>query len=72
MWHIFQVPSHQVAQLEGNYFKEEMMMMKLAETASKQYAELERITVSLNKAFTPPPEKQSKSKNLNQYICCNG
>ncbi|XP_023310250.1 cilia- and flagella-associated protein 100-like [Anoplophora glabripennis] len=48
------VPSVQVAQLEGSYYKEEMLVMKLAERASKQHDELEKITVNLNKAYTPP------------------
>ncbi|KAJ8975192.1 hypothetical protein NQ317_014914 [Molorchus minor] len=48
------VPSDQVALLEGSLYSEEMMVMKLAERAARQYAELERLTYSLNKAFEPP------------------
>ncbi|KAJ8958151.1 hypothetical protein NQ318_006088 [Aromia moschata] len=51
------VPSEQVALLEGSLYSEEMMVMKLAERAARQYAELERLTYSLNKAFEPPPER---------------
>lgn len=44
------------------------MVMKLAERASKQYAELERITVNVKKAYTQPPEKRKKGKRQHSSI----
>ncbi|KAJ8924911.1 hypothetical protein NQ315_001068 [Exocentrus adspersus] len=54
------VPSEQVALLEGNYYREQLVVMKLAERAARQFAELEQITTSLMKTYTPVPEKRGK------------
>nr|XP_023018027.1 cilia- and flagella-associated protein 100-like [Leptinotarsa decemlineata] len=51
------VPSEQVQMLEGSCYEEQIRVMRLAEKAAKQYAELERLTYRLNKAFAPPHEK---------------
>ncbi|XP_030766200.1 cilia- and flagella-associated protein 100-like isoform X2 [Sitophilus oryzae] len=48
------VPAEQVAMLERGCYAEQMMMMRLAEKAAKQYSELQRVTSKLNKAFAPP------------------
>lgn len=51
------MPAEQVAQLESGCYAEQMMVMRLAEKAAKQYAELEQLTYRLNKAFAPPYQK---------------
>nr|CAI5828739.1 unnamed protein product [Callosobruchus analis] len=51
------VPSEMVLLLEGSCYKEQLMMMKLAEKAAKQYAELQRLTNDVKKAFGPKYEK---------------
>ncbi|KAF7279217.1 cilia- and flagella-associated protein 100-like [Rhynchophorus ferrugineus] len=48
------VPAEQVALLESGCYAEQMMVMRLAEKAAKQYLELQRLTAKLNKAFAPP------------------
>ncbi|CAG9771089.1 unnamed protein product [Ceutorhynchus assimilis] len=57
------VPADQVATLERGCYAEQMMVMRLAEKAAKQYAELEQLTYRLNRAFAPP-YKKTKSKEL--------
>lgn len=52
-----QVPADQVALLESGCYAEQMMVMRLAERAAKQYAELEQLTHKLNRAFAPPFQK---------------
>ncbi|KAJ8947178.1 hypothetical protein NQ314_008679 [Rhamnusium bicolor] len=54
-----EVPSDQVAQLEVTFYAEQVMVMRLAEKAAKQYAELERLTNNLKKRSPPlkPPKK---------------
>ncbi|XP_019762229.2 coiled-coil domain-containing protein 38 [Dendroctonus ponderosae] len=51
------VPADQVALLESGCYAEQMMVMRLAERAAKQYAELEQLTHKLNRAFAPPFQK---------------
>ncbi|XP_050304576.1 cilia- and flagella-associated protein 100-like [Anthonomus grandis grandis] len=51
------VPAEQVALLESGCYAEQMMVMRLAEKAAKQYAELEQLTYKLNRAFAPPYKK---------------
>ncbi|KAG5870135.1 hypothetical protein JTB14_029504 [Gonioctena quinquepunctata] len=48
------VPSEQVQMLEGSCYVEQMRVMRLAEKAAKQYAQLEQLTNTLNRAFAPP------------------
>lgn len=57
--------AEQVALLESGCYAEQMMVMRLAEKASKQYAELEQLTYKLNRAFAPPYEKTNQ-KELKQ------
>ncbi|CAH1155462.1 unnamed protein product [Phaedon cochleariae] len=51
------VPRDQVALLSESSYEEQIRVMRLAEKASKQYAELERLNYRLMKAVGPPFEK---------------
>ncbi|XP_066251780.1 cilia- and flagella-associated protein 100-like [Euwallacea similis] len=51
------VPADQVALLESGCYAEQMMVMRLAETAAKQYAELKQLTYKLKRAFAPAYQK---------------
>ncbi|XP_057671771.1 uncharacterized protein LOC130903591 [Diorhabda carinulata] len=64
------VPAEQVALLEGTCYNEQMKIMKLAEKAAKQYAELNTLTKQLNKAYAPPFKRGlgKEPKNRSQVI----
>ncbi|XP_018574286.1 coiled-coil domain-containing protein 38 [Anoplophora glabripennis] len=54
------IPSKELASLEGSYYEEEIMMMRLAERAAKQYDELERITNNIRRAYDPPEQRRTQ------------
>ncbi|CAH0547992.1 unnamed protein product [Brassicogethes aeneus] len=54
------LPVEQVAKLEGNAYMEQIKILKLAEDAKKQYQSLERLTLSIEKAFEPPFRKTGR------------
>lgn len=65
------LPKDQVSVLEGNYYEEQMQIMRLAEKAAKEYVELERIIHSLNRALEPPYIKTGIGIFiLDNYIQC--
>ncbi|VEN40975.1 unnamed protein product [Callosobruchus maculatus] len=59
-----------VVLLEGSCYKEQLMMMKLAEKAAKQYAAFQRLTNDVKKAFQPKYEKPlgKPTKNRSRVV----
>lgn len=58
------MPAEQIQLLEGSAYLEQARIMKMAEIATRQHAELEKLLSSVYKAFEAPFAKSKQKGEL--------